>query len=184
MIKWILHRMVKSFERQANYDASYMHDVVDVSADASWRMMTMPLMSQYRGDAPPALWLGASLASVLEGDCGPCVQLVVDMGLQLGVPPITIEALLREDFDGAGYEARLGYEFALAAISDDPKLDELRDEIVAGFGRQAWVACSFAAAMARTYPVLKRGLGHGKACQLVNVDGDMVAPRAKLGQAA
>ncbi len=184
MIKWIQHAMVRSFEKKAHYDATYMHDVVDISSDAAWRLSLLPLLSQYRGDAPPALWLGAGLASVLEGDCGPCVQLMVDAGLSLRVKPNAIEALLREDFEGAGYEAALGYRFALAAINDLPELDALRDEIVAGFGQKAWVACSYAAATARVYPVLKRGLGHGKTCQQVRVGDIVVAPHRKLKSAA
>lgn len=184
MIKWLQHSMVRSFERKANYDASYMHDVVEISSDAAWRLSMLPLLSQYRGDAPAALWLGAGLASVLEGDCGPCVQLMVDAGLALNVTPDVIKALLQEDFDAAGYEAALGYRFALAAINDLPALDALRDEIVAGFGEKAWVACSYAAATARVYPVLKRGLGHGKTCQQVKIGPDMVAPHGKLKQVA
>lgn len=184
MMKWILHRMVRSFEKSANYDAGYMHDVIDISADAGWRMNALPLMSQYRGDAPAALWLGAGLASVLEGDCGPCVQLMVDQGLSLGVAPDVITALLKEDFDGAGYEASLGYHFALAAINDAPELDEWRDEVVAGFGRKAWVACSYAATTARSYPVLKRAMGYGKTCQQIRVGDVVVAPHKALASAA
>ena len=68
----------------------------------------------------------------------------------------------------------LGYRFAKAAISGDPVADDLRSEIISEFGEQAALSCAFAAASGRIYPVLKRGMGHGKACQRLDFAGKEV----------
>ena len=125
-------------------------------------------MSQYRGDAPPELWAGAALASTLDGDCGPCAQLTVDFALEAGVRPEIIRACLRRDFEAAGL-AGLGFRFAEAAIADDPVDGELREEIEQNFGATAVVALAFATATARAFPVLKRAMGHGQACQRIDL---------------
>ncbi|NND67702.1 MAG: hypothetical protein HKN19_08955 [Halioglobus sp.] len=138
--------------------------------------MLLPLLSGYRGDAPIDLVAGAAVASTREGDCGPCLQLAVDMALEEGAHPENLHRALAGDLAGAG-DTGLGYRFARAAIEDGAELALLREEIVASHGESAVVALSLAAATGRTWPVIKRGLGHGQACRLVTV-GDVTVEAA------
>ena len=170
MIKWLLHKFIRSFEKDFGYDATYWHEITDVSAGASLRLAMLPMLSQYRGPNT-TLWAGAVLASGLDGDCGPCAQLVIDGALKAGVDPALIRACLRRDFDAAN-DAGLGFRFAEAAIQGNPEADELRDEIVRRFGEKAAISAAFAAGTGRAYGVLKRGLGHGAACQRLKVGDD------------
>ena len=167
LLRWVLHRQIGAFERRYGYDASYWHGVSDVSPAAGLRLLALPALSQYRG---PALevWAGASLASVLEGDCGPCAQLIVDMALEAGVSEDLIRAVILGHFDGAG-TVGLGFRFAEAAIRGGDDLETLRDDIRLIHGEEAVIAASFAAATSRSYPVLKRGLGYGEACRRLKV---------------
>jgi hypothetical protein len=173
MIRWLLHLGIRSVERKTNYDASYMHDVVDTSTSAGLKLSLLPLLSQHREDAPKPLWFGAGFASVLEGDCGPCVQLMVDQGISEGVDPDLLRAILARDFDTMGEEAALGFRFAEAVIADDTDSEAYRIEIEHRYGKRAMIALAYATAFCRTYPVLKRGLGHGLACQKIKV-GDQL----------
>ena len=36
MIRWVLRRAIDKFERDWNYDASYMRDMIDASPRAAW----------------------------------------------------------------------------------------------------------------------------------------------------
>ena len=36
MIKWALHKAINRFEREWNYDAGYMHDMIEASPRAAW----------------------------------------------------------------------------------------------------------------------------------------------------
>lgn len=165
MMKWLLRRAARAFGRSYDYDVSYMLDVIDTSAGAGARLSAFPLISQYRGPKAAAqVWVGAIFASTLEGDCGPCAQLVVDMAIEAGANP----AMLKHCFDGdpnlAG-DVGLGFRFAMAAIHGDLVVDELQAKIEGKYGRRAVIAAAFAAGSGRFYPVFKRGLGYGHACR-------------------
>ena len=164
MIRWFLRRGARAFGAKYNYDTSYMTEVIDISSGAGLRLSAFPLISQYRGPKEAqSIWAGAILASTLEGDCGPCAQLVADMALEAGVEVST----LRQCVEGRPKEAGdvgLGFRYAQAAISGALDADELRHEIERKFGKKAVVAAAFAAASGRFYPVFKRGLGHGASC--------------------
>ena len=178
MLKWLLHKAFNRFADMADYDTTYLHEVTEISAGAAVRYLGLPLLSQMSSPAPE-VWAGAALASVLDGDCGPCVQLVVNSALRAEVDPGRIKACLARDFEAAG-DVGLGFRFAEAAISDGKNLEELRVEVLERHGPKAMVSASYAAATCRAYPVMKRGLGHGKACQQVSVDGEAVLPAGRL----
>lgn len=167
MIRWLLHKMTRQFESRYQYNGDYMHEVFDVSTSAGLRLSMLPLMSQYRGPNVD-IWAGAALASVLDGDCGPCAQLVIDMAIESGANADDLARCVRGDIPNTA-AVGLGFRFAQAAIHDDPAADDLRAEIVSRCGEKASVAAAFAAATSRAYPVLKRALGHGAACAKLNV---------------
>ena len=169
MLKWLLHRAFDRFAKVADYDTTYLHELTDVSSSAAVRYLGLPMLSQM-SDPAPEVWAGAALASVLEGDCGPCVQLVVNGALRADQDPEKISACLGRDFEAAG-DMGLGFRFAEAAISDGQDLPALREEIIEKYGEKAVISASYAAATCRAYPVMKRGLGHGQICQAVDVNG-------------
>ena len=174
MIKAFLKRGARKFGARYNYDPGYMLHVTDISTEAGLRLAALPFFAGYR--KPPAaalVYAGAALASTLDGDCGPCVQLVVDMAIEGGVPREAVTACLRGSPESAG-ETGLGFRFAQAAIADTPELDALRAEIEALHGKEAVVAASFASASGRVYPVLKRGLGFGAVCAKVRIGNDSI----------
>ncbi len=172
MMKWLLHKIFRKFGALADYDTTYLHEITDVSTSAALRYFGLPMLSQMSGPAPN-VWAGAALASVLDGDCGPCVQLVVNSALRARVDPARIAACLRRDFEVAG-DTGLGFRFAEAAIRDGEELQSLREEILEKHGQKAVIAASYAAATCRAFPVMKRGLGHGNACRAVRVDGHTI----------
>jgi hypothetical protein len=177
MIKFILRKMLRNFGKTYDYDTTYMLEVADIWPGAALRYLGLTAVSQMKGPVPE-VWAGAALASTLDGDCGPCAQLIVDMALKAGVDEAHIIACLARDFAAAG-PAGLGFRFAEAAISGDIQADSLRDEIRAAHGEKAVIACAYAAASGRAYPVMKRALGHGKACQQITL-GEAYHPIVKM----
>jgi len=171
MIRWILQRGARAFGRKYQYDVSYMLDVIEVSRSAGARLVLFPALVGYRGpkDAQEVV-VGAALASTMDGDCGPCAQLVIDMSIQSGVPSDRLQACVDGRRKNAG-DVGLGYDFAVAAIAGDLNVDRLAKQITDRFGRKALAAAAFAAALGRFYPVLKRGMGHGAACSRLRFGG-------------
>lgn len=175
MISFLTGRAADAMQRRYDYDASYLKEVAAVSSGGALRLgLLLPLLSGYRSGVPIDLWAGAAVASTREGDCGPCLQLTVDMAIDEGADPTTLQAALQGDTERAG-DTGLGYRFAMAAISDAEELDELREQIRSRFGEQAVIALTISAATGRAWPVVKRGLGYGKLCQHVNIAGQVIA---------
>ncbi len=169
MIRYFLKMGIRQFAKRYNYDTSYMSHVVETSSAAGVRLSLLPLYSQFRGPKEARdVWAGAMLGSTLEGDCGPCVQLIVDIALKAEVPPDQLALCLQRNATVAG-DVGLGFRFAQAAIENTPELEDLRAEIEKRFGPAAVTAASFAASSGRIYPVLKRGLGFGQTCSNVQV---------------
>ncbi|OAN79155.1 hypothetical protein A8B82_08455 [Sulfitobacter sp. EhC04] len=169
MIRFILNKILRKFEADYDYDTAFMRDVAEIWPGAALRYLALSTVSGMRGPAPE-IWAGALLASTLDGDCGPCAQLVVGFAQRAGVPDDHIAACLVRDFGAAGTMG-LGFRFAEAAIADHPEADELREDIRATHGEQAAIAAAYAAASGRAYPVMKRALGHGRECRQIKLGG-------------
>jgi len=169
MIGWLLNRGFQRFAQKHDYDTTYMQEATLVWPKAGLRYLFLPAITRLTGPNPD-IWAGAILASVLDGDCGSCAQLVCNDAVRMGVAPERIAACLRRDFEAAG-PVGLGFIFAEAAIEGAQDAATFRDEIRACHGERAAIAAAFAAASGRVYPVLKRGLGHGGACQKITLGG-------------
>lgn len=169
LLKRLLHARTNRLERSFDYDASYLHEIVDESPGAALRLAGLDWISGMTGPSAE-IWAGAALASALDGDSGPCAQLVVERALRAGAPAERLRACLAGDLEAAG-AVGLGFRFAEAAIAGRPEAHALRSIIVNRHGRKALIAASCAAATIRAYPVLRRALGQGAACRFLKVEG-------------
>jgi hypothetical protein len=169
MLKWFLHRKLRAFERRFNYDASYLHELLDIDSKAFFAFAKATKIGQYRKDVPRDVLFAVGITGTIAEDCGPCTQLGVTTALRAGVDPRIIAALLRNDDAAMSDDVRLGVHFARAALAHAPKAEELRDTIRAKWGSRALISLSLVLTAARMYPTLKYALGHGKACQHVVV---------------
>lgn len=172
MFRWIVRRRLAAFEREFGYDATYVRDVLDASALAMWRFYPIGALSNYRQGILSEPWHAAKIAATLSEDCGPCTQLMVTMAERDGMSPATIRAVLAGDVTAMGPDASLGYKFAIAVIERDiSEADRLRAEILTRWGKQALVSLTLTIAASRVYPIVKYGLGHGRACTRIRVAG-------------
>lgn len=177
MFRRITRRRLEAFQRTWDYDTEYMRWMLDTSPRAFWRYARFLELSRFREDAPSALWHTARLTSVLAGDCGPCVQLLVRMAESAGVDPAQIKAVLESDENAMQEEVALGWRFARAVLAHAPEADQLRERIAAAWGPRAVLSTALAVATANLFPTLKYGLGHGHTCVRVRVAGsDVDAP--------
>lgn len=174
MIRFLANRMADAMQTQYDYDSTYLREVAAISSGGALRIgALLPLLSGYRAGCPVDLWAGTAVASTREGDCGPCLQLVIDMAIERGANALHLRTVLEGNPEAAGMTG-LGYRFGLAAISDSEELETLRSEIRERFSDKAVVSLSITAATGRAWPVIKRGLGHGHACRAVEIDREKV----------
>ena len=184
MLKWMIHRKLSAFERQHDYDASYMHEVLDTDLGAFLKFGRAISLGRYRKDVPADVYLAAALTSSIDADCGPCTQLGVDFALGAGVPAATIAAVVRGDEAAMSPAVALAVRFARAVLARDAAADACRDEIARRWGPRAVVTLAFAVMGAQLYPALKYALGHGKACTRVVIAGQAISPRKRAAEAA
>lgn len=179
MMKWLYHRIVGRLEKRYTYDATYLHALIEAAPAAFRRYMRMQLAGNRQGPAPRDAVAAASIGGALHEDCGPCVQIATDMALEKGVSPATISALLSGK--PAPADAQLGFDLSRALLSGDPALNDLRTEAIRRWGEPGMIALALNAMTARNFPVMKRAMGHAKACQKVRVGQEdvVVAPVLK-----
>src|SRR3954447_13322721 len=99
MIRWALRKALDKFERDWNYDASYMRDMIDASPRAAWLFSRVTTLGQFRRDLPIEAWSAAGITAVRHEDCGPCTQLAVTMAERAGVSPAVLHGMLGDDPD-------------------------------------------------------------------------------------
>ncbi len=175
MIKWLLRRRIDAFEKEYDYDASHLRDILNTSVRATLKLGRVMGFATYREDVPLEACFAAGLAGILAKDCGPCTQLAVTMAEREGVAPATIKSILSGDESTMPPDAALGYRFAQAALRHDRAADALRDEIITRWGRRALISLAFAVTASRIFPTLKYTLGYGKSCSLIRVAGAQTA---------
>jgi hypothetical protein len=79
MIRWAQRRATDKFEREWNYDASYIRDMIDASPRAARMFSRATALGQFRRDVPIEAWCAAGITAVRHEDCGPCTQIGVTM---------------------------------------------------------------------------------------------------------
>ncbi len=180
MLKWLLHRKLRAFEREHGYDSSYMHELLDTDLGAFLKFGRATRLATYRKDVPLDVYVAAGLTSSIQADCGPCTQLGVGFALREGVPPATIASIVRGDLDAVSEDVALGARFARAVLARDLAADECREQIERRWGPRAVVALAYAIMAGQLYPTLKYALGHGKACTRIVVGNETVSPMRQL----
>jgi len=176
MIKWALRRAITRFERTWNYDAGYMHEMIDASPRAAWLFSRVTALGRFRRDLPVEAWCAAGITAVRHEDCGPCTQLAVTMAERAGVSPAVLRAVLTDNPGAMPEHVALVWHFTRATLAHDAAADRYRDAIVKRWGQRALVSLAFAITASRIYPTVKYALGHGKACTRVVVNGSPVSP--------
>ncbi|MFT4936986.1 MAG: hypothetical protein ACI9LT_003709 [Pseudoalteromonas distincta] len=176
MLKLVLSRQLDRFQRTWSYDASYLRRLLAVSPVSLLKFSLVSSMAP-REAAPPAALAAAEIVATLSEDCGPCVQLVVDMAAAAGVAPEVLRAILSGDQDAMGQDAGIAWRYARATLARDlTRAERLRDEILSRWGERGLAAIALALTTARLYPTLKYALGHGGTCARVVVDGQSMVP--------
>jgi hypothetical protein len=172
MIRWLIERKLKKFEREFDYDATYAREIMDGGLGAILQFSKAAKLSEYRKGVPLEAWYAAKVATIFADDCGPCTQLVVKMAERAGVKAETLRAVLAGDPAKLGPDEALAYQFARAVHERDlQRSDELRREIVKRWGQRGLVSLALMMTGTRIYPQVKYALGHGHACTLVRVAG-------------
>jgi len=175
MLKWLIRNRLASFDKKYDFDGSYMREVLDIDSRAFFAFARAANLGRYRRDVPEAVHFCVGLVGTVSEDCGPCTQLGVKIALEKRVPPNVLEAVLRNDESRMPDDVQLGVRCARAGLAHAPEADTLREQIVERWGPRALLSLAFALNASRLCPTLKCAMGHGKACQRIQVGDQPVA---------
>jgi hypothetical protein len=140
MVKWLMRHVVAPFERQWNYDAGYVHEIIEASPRAAWMFSRAAAIGKYRKDVPLAALAAAGITAVRHEDCRPCTQLGVSMFERAGVDANVLRAVLTEDPTAMPDDVALAWRFTRATIDHDLSADQYRDEIIKRWGPRAVIS--------------------------------------------
>lgn len=184
MRKMIAKRSLKDFSARYDYDVSYLTHMLDVSPSAFMKFTGVMELAQHRGAAPSDAMFAAAMVGALTEDCGPCVQLNVNMALEAGMSPQSIEAVLTRNQAAMNADTRLGFLFADALVRRALEENAARDAVQDEWGEPGVVDLTLAVQISRVFPMVKAGLGYAKTCQRVQVEDRPVDVVKPLEQAA
>jgi alkylhydroperoxidase family enzyme len=165
---------LKQFAKRYDYDVSYMEHMLEAAPKAFEKFAKVSDITRHRETAPAEAHAATGLVGALKEDCGPCVQLGVQMAEEAGVAPEQIAAILTRDLDTMTVNVRAAFCFADALVREDASLDEAREEVRRLWGDAGVIELTLVAQAVRLYPMVKRGLGYAKLCQRVQVGGQPV----------
>lgn len=178
MLKSQLKKSVEKFGKRFDYDTSYMSEWIDHDPVAFVKLGMVQGITNHRKGIPVAPYGAAKITTAMQEDCGPCIQLTVNMALQAGVLEDVVRAIVTRNLDLLDAEVKLAVEFTEACLAHDPRADELRDEVMAAWGMDGLISLACVISSSRIYPTIKYVLGYGKACQKVTVGEESFPPLA------
>ncbi len=176
MFKHVIKRMILKFGKHYDYDVGYMLHMLETTPEVMNAFNGLSKLAGYRKTAPANAHMAAGLCGVLHEDCGPCVQLTVDMAREAGVASDQIEAVLTGDHASMASDTALGYRFASALITRSSDEDAAREDVRSAFGDAAVIELTLAAQVSRVFPMVKTGLGYGKSCGRISVGDRDINP--------
>ena len=179
MFGFLARRLIDMQERMTGSSADYARDLYAGSPSAFWRFTVSMMSSRYVKTLPPEVYCVAGLAALRAEDCGPCVQIGVNLALDQGIAPAVIRAAAIGDIESLSKENRLAFEFAHAVATRNFRAEELRPMIEGNWGKTGLAELALEIASVRAYPAMKRALGYGQACQRVVIEGEVADARPR-----
>ncbi len=169
MLKYFIKRMILKFGKRYGYDVAFMLHMLETTPDVMNSFNALSKLDSYRKSTSVNAHMAARLLGALNEDCGPCVQLVVDMARESGMASDQIEAVLTDDHAAMSSETALGYRFASAIIARSTDEDAAREAVRSACGDAAIIELTLASQVTRLFPMVKAGLGYGKSCRRVSI---------------
>ena len=174
MFRYVVKQMVLRFGKRYDYDVGYMLHMLETTPEVMTAFNALSKLDRYRKRTPVDAHMAAKLRGALNEDCGPCVQLTVDMARESGVASDQIEAVLTGDRAAMSPDTALGYRFASAIMARSSDEEAAREAVRSAYGDAAVIELTLATQVTRLFPMIKAGLGYGQRCGRIDIGGRKV----------
>jgi hypothetical protein len=155
-------------DKMAPDESAYMHEIAGAPGHAFEKFTHFMPASMHRDQAPVDLFHMARIGATLVEDCGPCALTAARWALQHGLPRDLVNAALA----GTPPEGdpKTAFDFGHAIATQSADAFTLGDAIEAKHGRATRLELAMTAAIVRSYPAMKRGLGLTKSCSTIKLE--------------
>ena len=159
---------IDAFGEHYGYDVTYMHELHEASPEGYALFESVIPMASYRKHLSLDASTVARVTVMQHEDCGPCLQLAIDMAKEAGVASDLLRAALDKNTPmDEPYETLRRY--IQNVINNTPIEPETEEKMYSHYGAQGMAELALAIAACRMFPTIKRALGHAKSCSLVSV---------------
>ena len=174
MRRYLLTKLTHRFERFLGVELPYLRAVVEHAPGAMIPIgMSMPAAG-YGGVVPAPVLHMVRLGATQAQDCGECLQIAVNVARRDAVAGSDIEAAVHGRHSTLSEEYREAYLFG-THVGAGLDADELRESLRARYSERGLIELSMAAAGAQFFPVLKRGMGYARACDLQGLELELLS---------
>jgi hypothetical protein len=154
-------------EKMTAGESDYLREVAAAPGHAFEKFVHFMPASMHRHEAPVDLFHMTRIGATLVEDCGPCAITAANWALEQRVPKDIVNLALASDPPHGDLKTAFDFGQAIAIQSADAFA--LGDAIEAKFGRLVRFELAMTAAIVRSYPAMKRGLGLTKSCALTKL---------------
>lgn len=173
LLKSIIDRRLMAMGRRYHYDIGYARDILQTGLRPFAVFCSTFVLANHRQVVPMEPWFIAKWVAVKQEDCGPCQQLVIDMGLEQGLSPALWDAVIQGDLARMPADVGLVYQWSHGVATHEHEADQLanwRTQLVERWGERGVVSLTLAMAGGRSFPMIKRAMGHHPSCQILRTD--------------
>lgn len=151
--------------RIAGEGERYYRDLSDAGGFAVEKFQHAMVLSGHYHHAPKEMVHMARLGATRAEDCGPCLEIVRGFARADGMDADRVQGALLGKPQGDTDALAFGFGEAVAS-GDIVRAAELGEKLEASHGRNIRTELALAAASARLFPAIKRGLGYASACTI------------------
>lgn len=169
MLRALINNRISAAERKLGVPADYMRHILKVSLRAFLKFMKIVSVSEYRRALPPEPYHVARIVALREEDCGPCLQIEINLSKRDKLKPQLIRAAVNGKTEEMSEQLADVYRFSQAVVRRTGDEDLYRERICELYGEEGLVELAMAIAVCRVFPTTKRALGFAKSCSVVHV---------------
>ena len=159
---------INTFGETYQYDVTYMHKLYDVSPQGYRLFENVLPMAAYHHKLPTDAYYVAKIETIRDEDCGPCLQLSIDMAQEAGISADLLRVALDPDtpMDEPLEDIR---QFTRAVVRNKPQDKAVAKRVRKRYGEEGLAELALCIASCRIFPTIKRAMGYDKSCSLVKV---------------
>jgi hypothetical protein len=154
-------------EKMTAGESDYLREVAAAPGHAFEKFAHFMPASMHRHEAPVDLFHMTRIGATLVEDCGPCAITAANWALEQRVPKDIVNLALASDPPHG--DLKTAFDFGQAIATQSAEAFALGDAIEAKFGRSVRFELAMTAAIVRSYPAMKRGLGLTRSCSVTKL---------------